>query len=108
MATLNYTYPVTGATAPTAAEMAGKSAVNVEITTDLYDESIDISHNMGLSAAQLAEGWPDVAFEFTNAAAASSHPRVTAATANAITVAGLSPAAGTVIAKIKRPTSLVK
>lgn len=108
MATLNYTYPVTGATAPTAAEMFGKSAVNVEVTTTLYDESIVITHNMALTAAQLAAEWPDVSFEFTALAAATARPVVSARAANSITVTGLTPAAGTAIVKIKRPTSLVK
>ena len=108
MALLNYVYPIAagGVTPPTAAQMFGKSAVNVEVTAELYDESIVITHNMALSAAQLANDWPDVAPEYPTAAAASSHPRVTARAANTVTIAGLSP--GVTIFKITRPSSLTK
>lgn len=107
MATLNYLFPTAGGvTPPTLAEMVGRSLVKVEVTAALYDEAIAITHNMALSAAQLAQDFPQVAFEALSAAAATSSPRVTARAANTITVAGLSP--GVMLVSIERPTSLVK
>ena len=92
MATLNYIFPdAGGVTAPTQARMFGRSLVNVEVTAELYDESIVLTHNMQLTAAELAQDFPEVRFTYPTAAAASSHARVSARAANTVTIAGLSP-----------------
>jgi len=62
--TVTYEYPVAGAVAPTAAEVRRLSAVvaGVEATADA-DVLAAITHNMAISAADLAAGWPIIIFE---------------------------------------------
>jgi len=62
--TETYEYPVAGAVAPTAAEVRRLSMVvaSVEATADA-DVLSTITHNMAISVADLAAGWPVILLE---------------------------------------------
>lgn len=114
---LNYLWPATGAVAPTALQVADEVVVDVEATAD-GDGDAAITHNLGLSAADLAVGKPLITLMIgagvvANAAAARlSNWLITAIAANTITVtkvagAGGSGAAGAQLrVSIKRPHSI--
>jgi hypothetical protein len=57
--TVTYTCPVQGVTAPTAAEAKSEVRGNVIATSDA-DTTAVITHNFGLTTAQLAAGLPEV------------------------------------------------
>jgi len=62
--TITYEYPVAGAVAPTAAEVRRLSAVVATVeATAAGDLLATITHNMAISAADLAAGWPIIIFE---------------------------------------------
>ena len=59
--TVTYQYPVQGTTAPTAAQTLNKNTVRATvIATADADTTATITHNLGLTAAQLTEGAPEV------------------------------------------------
>lgn len=62
--TITYEHPVAGGTAPTATEAKRVSAVVAVVeATAAGDLSATIEHNMALSAAELAAGFPVVIME---------------------------------------------
>lgn len=62
--TITYEYPVAGGTAPTAAEVKRVSSVVASVeATAAGDLLATITHNMALSVAELAAGWPVVITE---------------------------------------------
>lgn len=111
--TVTYEYPVAGVTAPTQAQEALLSAVlaNVIATADA-DTTATITHNMQLTAAQLAAGQPWVTLEPLLAAAQISLWFVSSKTANTVvltkaTTAGSGNAGAQVRAIVQRPNTLV-
>ena len=60
--TVTYEWPVAGVTAPTALEAADKVVAAVEATAD-GDVLATITHNLEVSVADLAAGFPEVLVE---------------------------------------------
>ncbi len=57
--TVTYTYPVAGTTAPTALQASNANAVVADVVaTADADTTAVVTHNFGLTAAQLANGFP--------------------------------------------------
>lgn len=65
----NYTWPNTGATAPTPLQVGARNVrgaadeVRGQLTTDGSATTATISHDMNISSADLVNGFPDVFFE---------------------------------------------
>lgn len=76
--TVTYEHPVTGGTPPTALEAADKVVAAVEATAD-GDVLADITHNLGISTADLAAGFPEVLVEMLLPAGWLSTPHTLAA-----------------------------
>lgn len=76
--TVTYEYPVAGATPPTAAEAHDKVVAAVEATADA-DVLADITHNLGVSVADLAAGFPEVLVELMTPEGWLSTPHMLAA-----------------------------
>lgn len=113
--TVGYLSPVTGAAAPTALQAQTQLVRATVIATADGDTDVVITHNLGLSAAELALGRPDVILNpgFAEPAAARvSGWVVTALAANTVTVTkgtgGGSGAAGIQLhVTILRPHSII-
>jgi len=102
----NYIFPVTGATAPVAAEARPHQQVEVEITGDGAATSVVLTHNWGLSAAENANGWPEVSFEPLLPSFYTEKPQVTTKDANTVTVTVVGAAADEfALVRMKRPHS---
>ncbi len=107
MASVAYTWPATGAVAPTALQT--RERVVAQITTVTAAGAIQVVHNMGLTAAQLAAGAPIVNIE---PILAEFHigPRliVSAQSANGTTLTALSGSstAVTAIVTVRRPHTI--
>ena len=107
--TQNFTYPATGAVAPTAAQVQNQNEVICSVTTDGTLLTTTITHNLGISAADLTLGFPDVLIEPLNLAAgnATLAPYISSKTANTIVLVFLA-VVGIFNVKITRPSSLVR
>lgn len=113
--TIGYLSPVTGASAPTAAQAKAQRVKASVIASADGDTDAVITHNLGLSAAELTAGSPDILLEpgiAEPAACRLSNWMVTAFDANTCTVtkttAGGSGAAGIQLKVIiQRPHSLI-
>lgn len=115
--TVTYQYPVAGTTAPTAAQMGGSvnpilSKVRATVIAAVdADTTATITHNMGLSAADLAAGRCEVKITpLVQTTAALSLWAVTSVTANTIvltkaTTAGSGGAAAQIQVVVDRPQS---
>lgn len=106
MASVAYTWPATGAVAPTALQT--KDRVVATITTAPGSADIAVVHNMGLSAADLSAGRPIVNIEQTTADANVARLIVSAQSANGTTLTQLSgtATAATAIATVRRPHTI--
>ncbi len=58
--TVTYSWPVSGVTAPTAAQSRTHQSIVATITGDGAATSFTMTHNWHLSTAELAAGWPIV------------------------------------------------
>lgn len=107
--TVTYAYPVSGTTAPTAAQSANCNMVTATVFAADADTTAVISHNFSLSAAQLASLWPVVTI--ATAGGGTPSPLYSMArAANSITLTKQSTAAGsggTVEVTIQRPFSSI-
>lgn len=78
--TINYEYPVAGATPPTAAQVKRVSSVVAEIqATADADVLATITHNMAITAQELLDGWPIINTEILLPEGWVSTPHVLAA-----------------------------
>jgi hypothetical protein len=83
--TVAYEAPVTGATAPTAIQSRGHNVISAIVTGDGSATSFTITHNWGLTTAQLAGGaFPLVEYEQLLAAGYTAAPLVNVKSANAV------------------------
>jgi hypothetical protein len=108
--TINWTNPATGAVTPTALQVANQDSVIVDLTTDGVTTTQTLTHNLNISAADLALGMPDVTFEPESASANSTlipwmNPATPAKSANAV-ILTFAAVAGQLKVKIKRPHSI--
>jgi hypothetical protein len=107
MASVAYTWPATGAVAPTALQT--RERVVATITTVTAAGNIEVVHNMGLTAAQLAAGAPIVNTE-PILAEFNVGPRliVSGQTANGTTLTALSGSntAAVAVVTVRRPHTI--
>lgn len=85
--TVTYENPVAGTTAPTASESRGHQSLTCTVTGDGAATSFVITHNWGLTAAQLAKGFPFVIKDQILAAGYTAAAITGARTANDVTFA---------------------
>jgi hypothetical protein len=107
---LNYVYPVTaGATTPpTAAQMRTHQQMYVTITGDTAATSVVITHNWGLSTAEIVQ-WPEVEFEPLLAGFYGANPLITTRAANSVTITHVAFAAVAAVGvRLKRPWSATR
>jgi hypothetical protein len=104
--TINYENPnAGGAVAPTAAQMRTHQQMSAIITGDGATLTTVIVHNMNISAADLALGYPEVYTENLLAAGNTAATQVTTKTANNITLTNVAFTGAGVRVRIKRPWS---
>ena len=62
---LTYLNVGSGSTPPTQAQAANVNSVNVAVyPASSADTQLNLTHNLQISSADLAAGWPDIGFEF--------------------------------------------
>lgn len=107
--TQNFTNPATGAVSPTAAQVQNQCEVICLITTDGVATTTTITHNLGVSAADLTLGYPDVILEPSSANAANGTlaAYISSKTANTVVLTFLA-VVGILNVKITRPNTLVR
>jgi hypothetical protein len=114
MASVQYLYPVAGTTPPTLALMANLKMLNAAVNFADADTTFTITHNLGLSTAYIALGFPVINLnQLTGGASTTTGPAVYTVTSSAnTTTINKSTAAtlsgGTVLAAIARPYSVVQ
>lgn len=59
----NYLWPATGAASPTAAQVQNQDSVTVDCTTDGALATFTLTHNLNISAADIALGFPHILIE---------------------------------------------
>ena len=90
--TVTYTYPVEGATAPTALQASQTNVVGATITASAdADTTATITHNFGLTAGQIAAGFPLISLvpTLSQALTALSAWAVSSITANTVVLTKL-------------------
>ncbi len=97
-----------GATPPTAAQAAGVNEVMGLVTGDGATLSIVFTHNLGISAADLARGLPHVDTEALLAAGITAAPFIASQTANAITFTNVAFTGAGLKVRVSRPSTLVQ
>ena len=110
MSTVAYQNPVTGAAAPTAAQALLSNTITASVVFGDADTTATITHNFGLSAAQLALGFPIVSFNLSTTGTLAVNYSVTPAS-NTVVIAKASTATGsgsTLQVSIARPFSAVQ
>lgn len=107
--TVTYAYPVSGTTPPTSAQAVNSNLLTATVNAADGDTTWTITHNWGLSAAQLANLWPLVHVYVQVSGTAG--PLITAALTNSNVVTfGKSSSAGTggtYVVELQRPHSLI-
>ncbi len=106
--TLSYTNPATGATAPTAAQARSHQTMKATVTGDNAATTFTFTHNWGLSAAQLALGFPNVSYEQILAAGYTAAPIITGKSANAITFSCTAFTGAGLVVAVARPFSALE
>lgn len=106
--TVAYEYPVTGATAPTALQASVVNSLNAVVTGDNSATTFVVTHNWGLSAADLAAGFPIVNTEAILAAGNTAAVIVTTKATNSVTFTCTAFTGAGLRVNLQRPTSLVK
>jgi len=105
--TINWLSPATGAVTPTAAQVANQNSVVVDVTTDGVTVTQTLTHNMGIPAADITAGFPEITFESNSPTGlpATLLPVITRpVTANAV-VLTFAAIAATFRVRIRRPHS---
>lgn len=106
--TVTYEAPVSGTVAPTAAQSKNKNTVSAVVTGDgvVTSTSIVITHNWGLTAAQLAQGFPQVVVENLLVGGQAGNPIVAAKAANSVTLTVVAFTGAALRVRLQRPMSL--
>lgn len=60
---VNYLNPATGAASPTAAQVQNQDSVVVDVTSDGSFTTFTLTHNLNVSAADIALGYPEILIE---------------------------------------------
>lgn len=108
--TVAYVYPVAGATPPTALEAKNKNEIVVDVTGDNSGTTIAVTHNWAISAADLANGFPEWSAEplLTGGQAAALFRTQANNLTNASTFGCTAFTGAAVRIRLRRPMSLVK
>jgi len=112
--TVTYEYPVAGIVAPTALQGRVCTCVATVIKGADGDTAATITHNMGLSAAQIAQGFPVVTItKIEQITAVLADWTVTTVTANTVVMtatagAGSGSANPQIRVTVRRPHSITK
>jgi hypothetical protein len=106
--TINWLWPATGATGPTAAQVANQDSVAVDITTDGTATTTTLTHNLNISPADIANGFPHIIIESNSASGIPATLLIIITrpvTANAV-ILTYAAVVGTFRVKILRPHSI--
>lgn len=106
--TVAYEYPVAGATAPTLAQSSRVNAVSAVITGDGAGTTFTVTHNLNISTADLAKGFPYVDTEVLLAAGNTAAAIVTTKTANTVVFTCTAFTGAGLRVRVQRPNSLVR
>lgn len=112
--TVTYEYPVAGITAPTANQVARINQVVASVVkTADGDASAVVTHSLALSAAQLAQGFPEVELEPVLGNFYTTQPFIAAKATNSVTITlgtggGSGNASAQIRARVRRPTTATK
>lgn len=112
--TTTYSYPVAGTTAPTAAQSSAVNAVvSTVIATADADTTATITHNFGLSASELSNGFPIVIITPLLSNAITSGWYASAVATNSITLtkgtgAGSGNAGAQIRVTVLRPHTIIQ
>ena len=110
--TLTYTWPVTGTTAPTAAQMAAFNTIVATLNWSDTEVSQAITHNWNLSATELASLFPIVQAILKSDSTTTVAPVVTVAYTDSSTVTlgkgTVVGTQGTLVVTLIRPHTITK
>ena len=106
--TVAYEYPVSGATAPTASQMRTHQSMSAIVTGDGAATTFVITHNWGLSAADLTNGFPWVQLEILLAAGYTAAPLVTTKATNSVTFTCTAFTGAGLRVRLERPYSMLR
>lgn len=102
--TVTYEYPVTGVTAPTAAQIRTHQQLSAVITGDGAATTFTVTHNWGLNATEIANGWPEVEYEYLLAAGYTAAALITSkAGGNAVAFSNTAFTGAGLRVRLKRP-----
>lgn len=101
--TVTYKYPISGLTAPIASQVYGLGVVTAQVNAADTDTSIVVTHNFGLSAAELADLFPLVLINTTAAGVSPAFTFSKGTNSVTITKASTSGTGGTFDVIILRP-----
>lgn len=109
--TVTYEYPVSGSSAPTAQKMLTLSLVTAVLNWGDTDTTATITHNMGITAAQLAQLFPFVSVYAValNGSPSAPPPFVSTLATNSITItkSSVTNSGGTFNVYIFRPNTVM-
>lgn len=106
--TVTYETPVAGTTAPTAAQSRTHQTIGATITGDNSAVAFTVTHNWGLSAAQLAKGFPEVNLEVILAAGYTAAAIITSKTANTVVFSNTAFTGAGLRVTLSRPFSMLQ
>lgn len=106
--TVAYEYPVSGATAPTASQARTHQSMSAIVTGDGSATSFVITHNWGLSAADLTNGFPWVQLEILITAGYTAAALVTTKAANSVTFTCTGFTGAGLRVRLERPYSMLR
>jgi Fe-S cluster assembly scaffold protein SufB len=101
-----YEWPITGATAPTAQQSRNHQQVVAVITGDNAATTFTVTHNWGLTAAELAALFPEVDYEAILAAGNTAAPVVSARNANSVDFTCTAFTGAGLVVRIRRPHTM--
>lgn len=109
MATVTYAYPVAGSVAPTAAQAFNSNMLTATIVANDADTTAVVTHNWGLSTAQLNNLWPTL--QWYTSVASTVLPIISWALTNSVSVTmtkvSASGSNGTYVVILMRPQSMI-
>lgn len=106
--TVTYETPVSGVVAPTAAQSFNHEQVSAVITGDGAATTFVVTHNWGLSAAELAAGWAEVELEYLLAAGYTAAALISSKTANDVQFTCTAFTGAGVRVRVKRPHTITR
>jgi hypothetical protein len=106
--TVTYETPVVGVTAPTATQSRPHQQISAVVTGDGAATTFTLTHNWGLTAADLAAGWAEVELEYLLAAGYTAAALITSKTANTVVFSCTAFTGAGLRVRLKRPWSATR